>query len=114
MKLPWQMVEPLGAREFAEIRRAAIFECCKWDPQVEDICTLFPMPLVLTADAWAELVGLAEQLACEMVEAEQEILQNPDLLRELALPWSFRRRLRRPEVASTPSRHIFTLLTSLR
>ena len=105
MKLPWQIAEPLNARQFAEIRRAAIFECCKWDPQVEDVCTLSSMPLVLTPGAWAELTTLAEGLARETIHAENEILQKPHCWRELGLPWSFRRKLRQPGVAESQFRH---------
>lgn len=106
MKLPWQVVEPVGRRDFAELRRAAIFECCKWDPQVEDVCTLSPLPLVLTSDGWAELVRLAEQLAQETIGAEMELLHRPQFWRELGLPWSFRRKLRQPGVAEGQFRHL--------
>lgn len=99
MKLPWHTVEPLNARVFSELRRTAIFECCKWDPQVEDVSTLSPVPLVLLADAWAELVSLAEKLAHEAAAAEISILQKPSLLKTLGLPWSLRRRLADPRIA---------------
>ena len=106
MKLPWQIVESLDVRLFSEIRHTAIFECCKWDPQVEDVCTLSARPLVLTGEAWRELVSLAEKLALEAVAAEMAILQKPRLLRELGLSWALRRRLSAPEVASGQSRHM--------
>jgi glutathionylspermidine synthase len=105
MNLPWQIVEPLGAKVFAEIRRAAIFECCKWDPQVEDVGTLSPMPLVLTAEAWSELVSLAEKLSRETIAAESAILQKR-LLKELGLPWTLRRKLSDPEIIQNQSRHL--------
>jgi len=94
MRLPWHIVEPLDGRTFAEVRRAAIFECCKWDPQVEDVCAMSALPVVLTQEAWAELVVLAEQLARETLLAESAILQKRQCLGELGLPWSLRRRLR--------------------
>jgi len=106
MKLPWQIVEPLDARLFSEVRHSAIFECCKWDPQVEDVCTLSPMPLMLTAEAWRELVSLAEKLAQEAVAAEIAVLKRPYLLKKLGLPWASRRRLSAPEIASGQSRHM--------
>ena len=93
MNLPWHNVEPLDPRTFAAVRRTAIFECCKWDPQVEDVCTLSATPIVLTSEAWAELATLAVALAEEMSQAENEILQRPELLGELGLPWFLRRRL---------------------
>ncbi|HTV41281.1 MAG TPA: glutathionylspermidine synthase family protein [Candidatus Sulfotelmatobacter sp.] len=106
MNTPWEIAEPIDAKTFAEIRREAIFDCCKWDPQVEDVCTLSPLPLVLTADAWAELVSLAEQLARETVAAEAAVLQSPRLLRQLGLPWTLRRRLVGPEILERRSRHL--------
>lgn len=105
MKLPWQIVEPLDARLFSEVRHAAIFECCKWDPQVEDVCTLSPLPLVLAREAWQELASLAERLAQEAIAAEMAILQRPHLLKKLGLPWTLRRKLSAPEIAAGQSRH---------
>lgn len=106
MKMPWEIAEPVDAEAFAGIRRAAIFDCCKWDPQVEDVCTLSPLPLILTGDAWAELVSLAENLARETVAAETAILQNPRLLKSLAIPWGLRRKLSKPEILDQISRHL--------
>jgi glutathionylspermidine synthase len=93
MNLPWHVVAPLEEHPFREVRRAAIFECCKWDPQVEDVCTLSPQPVVLTRAAWNEIAKLAGQLGREIIAAERELLQRPELWAELALPWSFRHRL---------------------
>jgi hypothetical protein len=106
MELPWLPAAPLDAGRFAEVRHAAIFDCCKWDPQVEDVCTLSPQPLVLTAAAWQEIATLAEQLATETVAAEAAILAQPHLLKRLALPWSLSRRLARMSNPSQPSRHL--------
>jgi len=78
---------------FAEVRGRAIFECCKWDPQVEDVPALSPVPLVLRRAAWEELARLSERLAAEAAEAEDELLRRPELHRELALPWKVRRAL---------------------
>jgi glutathionylspermidine synthase len=105
MNLPWQIVEPLDAKTFAEVKRTAIFECCKWDPQVEDVCTLSPQPLVLTAEAWAELVSLAEKLANETIAAETVILQKRRRLKELGLPWSLRRKFCAAEILQNQYRH---------
>ena len=106
MNLPWQIVEPLDAKTFAEVKRAAIFECCKWDPQVEDVCTLSPLPLMLTAEAWAELVSLAAKLAGETIAAEMAILQKPWRLKELGLPWSLRRKLSDASILENQNRHL--------
>ncbi len=105
MNLPWQQVDPLDARLFAEVRRAAIFECCKWDPQVEDVCTLSPAPVVLKRSAWQELVSWSEQLAREAIAAESATLRQPHLLKRLGLPWRLRRRLAVPAMAAGQSRH---------
>ena len=106
MKLPWQITEPIDAKTFAEIRHAAIFDCCKWDPQVEDICTLSPLPLVLAPEAWAELVSLAEKLARETVAAETAILRHHRGLKQLGLPWMLRRKLLDAEILKNESRHL--------
>ncbi len=80
---------------FATIRRQAIFECCKWDPQVEDVATLAPFPLVLRRAAWRELAALAEALAAETLAAETELGCRLELHKELGLPRPIRRALRR-------------------
>lgn len=37
---PWVPAEPLDDAAFASVRRRAIFDCHKWDPQVDDVCTI--------------------------------------------------------------------------
>jgi hypothetical protein len=95
MRLPWVPVEPLPGEVFAQIRRRAIFECCKWDPQIGDACSIARHPLVLTQAAWTEVSGLAEALARETMAAETELVLRPALHRALGLPWSVRRALAR-------------------
>jgi glutathionylspermidine synthase len=90
---PWESAEPVPPDLFAEVRRRAIFECCKWDPQVEDMATLAAFPLLMRRSAWDEIAALAERLAAETVAAEEELLQRPELHRELGLPWAVRRAL---------------------
>ena len=94
MTTPWLPVDPLEPSAFAELRRRAIFDCCKWDPQVGDACAIARTPLVLRSDAWKEVVGLAEALARETIAAERELAERPDLHRRLGLPRSIRRALR--------------------
>lgn len=106
MNPPWQMVSPLAPDVFTEVRREAIFQCCKWDPQVEDVSTLSPLPLVLTRPAWAELVAAAEALAQETIAAELVLLQNSRWLKTLGLSWALRRGLMAPETAAGLSRHL--------
>ena len=64
-----------------ELRRRAIFECCKWDPQVEDVDTLAPLAVVLKQSAWRELATAAESLAGETTAMEETLIRRPDLHR---------------------------------
>ena len=91
---PWIPVEPLDDEAFARLRRRAIFDCFKWDPQVGDSCAIARHPLVITRAAWSALVPLAEALAKETLLAEREIAQRPELHRALGLPRAVRRALR--------------------
>jgi glutathionylspermidine synthase len=94
MQAPWHIPGELPREAFAEVRRRAIFECCKWDVQVEDTSTLCPFPLVLRRDAWNDLVRLGEQLANETLRAEAEIIARRDLHETLGLPRAILRALR--------------------
>lgn len=105
MEAPWQIAGPLDARLFADVKHAAIFECCKWDPQIEDVCTLSPLPLVLTPAAWRTLASMAERLAREAAAAETAILREPRLFKQLGLPRPLRRRLCAPGIAGAGTRH---------
>ncbi|HJU66521.1 MAG TPA: glutathionylspermidine synthase family protein [Gemmatimonadaceae bacterium] len=96
MSLPWLPVSRVPAPAFAAIRRRAIFDCCKWDPQVEDECTVADFALVLPPTAWRELAGMAERLAAETLAAEAEMTARPDLHSRLGLPRLVRRALARP------------------
>jgi len=92
----------LDAAQCEALRRRAIFDCCKWDPQVEDTPSLAPFPLVLEADAWSRLAGAAEALARETLATEEELVQRPDLHRRLGLPGAVRRRLQEiPRLGAT-------------
>jgi len=97
---PWIGVEPLADAEFLQLRRRAIFECDKWDPQVGDACVIARYPLVMKNAAWAEVVGLAEALARETRMAEAELVRRPDLHDRLGLPRAMRHALREAETAS--------------
>lgn len=100
--LPWLQTPPVEPALFARLRHRAIFECCKWDPQVEDVETLSPLPLVLRRAAWEEIAALAEALAAETLDAEAELLRRPELHRDLGLPRPIRRALRHA-AQGTPS-----------
>lgn len=92
---PWRAVRVLPPDCHRELRRRAIFECCKWDPQVEDVETLAPLALVLKESAWHELATLAEALAEETLRLEQALACRPDLHWALALPRPIRKALAR-------------------
>lgn len=94
---PLRPGDSLDQRTFQNIRRRAILEGCKWDPQVGDVSTLAPFPLILSRDAGNELTALTERLTAETLQAEQEILNRPELLNRLGLPRAVRNALKRPE-----------------
>jgi len=76
---------------FAAVYRRAVLDGCKWDPQVGDVSTLSPFPLVMRRSVWQELANHAERLSEEAVRAEAEIAARPDLLRDLGFPRSLAR-----------------------
>jgi glutathionylspermidine synthase len=94
LTLPWLETSPVDPAEHARLRRRAIFECCKWDPQVEDVSTVAPFPLMMRREAWNEIAGLSETLATEVAAAEEELTRRPELHRELGLPRAVRRVLK--------------------
>ncbi len=87
--------KPVDAKTFSLIRRRALLEGCKWDPQVGDMATLSPFPLVIKSSAWNRLASLAEQLTAEAIAAEEEVSQRPELLNRLGLPRALRQILAR-------------------
>lgn len=100
---PWLPVEPLGDGAFGELRRRAMFECCKWDPQVGDDCAIARAPLVIAREAWDEVARIAEALARETLAAERELAARPELHRRLGLPRAVRRALRSIADAGLPA-----------
>lgn len=103
MTTPWLPAAPLDPRVFAELRRRAIFDCCKWDPQVGDTCAIARAPLIVSREAWTEVARIAEALARETRDAEQELLGRPELHGVLGLPRTVRRALRRAADEGAPS-----------
>jgi glutathionylspermidine synthase len=71
-----------------------VLNCCKWDPQVGDVATLAPFPLLIGRAEWQGLCSTAEALARELIAAEAELLGRPDLHRTLAVPRPLRSVLR--------------------
>jgi glutathionylspermidine synthase len=101
---PWVEHPPLDASTHREVRAAAIFECCKWDPQVGDTDVLSRTPLVLRTAAWDDISTLAETLYAETLRAEAAILKTPRALADLGLPASLVRTLRKGELTPAPFR----------
>ena len=95
MTSPFAAVEPLPDAEFSRFRRRAIFDCCKWDPQAQDVGTIARFPLILRAGEWPRLSRLAQELAREALAAEAELLARPELHARLGLPRPIRRALAR-------------------
>jgi glutathionylspermidine synthase len=85
-QLPWIDCEPVPPADFARLHAEAIFDCCKWDPQVGDVSTLAPFPIVLKKSAWQELAALAGQLATEALAAEAAMVDDQAAHRTLSLP----------------------------
>ena len=88
---PCQAMEPVEPAAFDRIRRQMLLDHCKWDPQVGDVSTLAPFPLLITESTWRQLANWAELLAAEAAAAEVELLARHELHRMLALPRSIRR-----------------------
>jgi glutathionylspermidine synthase len=94
---PFHAVEPFPPDVASVIRRRAIFDCCKWDPQVEDVSTIADVPIVLDCAAWRELAANAERLAAEVTAAEDELRHRPELHGLLGLPRAATRLFRRAD-----------------
>lgn len=88
---------PIAREAFVELRRRMMFEFCKWDPQVEDVSSLAPFPLLLAEEEWCKLARWSQQLADETLAAEAELLHRPDLAAQLGLPRLLVRLLRRSQ-----------------
>jgi nucleoside-diphosphate-sugar epimerase/glutathionylspermidine synthase len=93
--LPWRCGEPLTAQRHGQFLRRAVFDCCKWNTQVEGAPLFCPFPLILDGAAWDCLARLSSQLAQETLTAEGELLRRPDLHGQLGLPGALRRCLQR-------------------
>src|SRR5579872_5510173 len=76
----------IGAAKMSALRRRAVLDGCKWDPQVGDVNTLAPFPLVLKSSVWRQIAAQAELLAAEAATAEEGISRRPELLNRLGLP----------------------------
>lgn len=80
----------LNTAAMSAVRRKLVLNGFKWDPQVGDVDTLAPFPIVLKRSVWAKLATQAEQLTREAMAAETEIIRRPELLSRLGLPRALR------------------------
>jgi hypothetical protein len=100
---PFLTVDSVSEEAYRSLRRRAIFDCCKWDPQVGDVPVIARHPLVITRRAWSEVTRLAEALAREAADAERELVLRPDLHSLLGLGRRVRGALSRiPTLGPTP------------
>ena len=99
---PIRAGEPVPPDRFGDIRTPLLLRHCKWDPQVEDVSTVAPFPILMPRSAWAELCRDAETLTQELLEAERELLDQPDLHHPLSVPRVMRRALRAARETGAP------------
>ncbi len=78
----------------ASVRRSMVLDHCKWDPQVGDVSTISPFPLLMPEMEWSRLGAGAEALAHETISAEEDLLTRPELHSILAAPRRLRKALR--------------------
>ena len=103
MNIPFQSSDLLPDATFRELRLRTIFECFKWDPQVEDSSVLAPFAIQLSRNAWNEISALSEKLAAESLAVESRILCDTDLFSSLKLPRKIEKALRHcSQVHSAP------------
>jgi len=90
MQAPLTAGPNLGMETWQRLRLRAIFDYCKWDSQCGDAGVLAKFPLFLSVGTLHQLAELAEALAREALEAEKEILLEPELLMRLSIPTAVR------------------------
>lgn len=74
-----------GAAEAREIRRRAVFEAGKLDPQTYDEPTLAPFAVRIAPSTWTELAQTAERCAAELAEVEAALVADRGRWRALGL-----------------------------
>jgi len=83
--LPFAFGPPLPESEFLEVQTRLALDYFKWDIQIGDTATLFRQPLLIRPTIWQQLAKMAEELAAELLAAEQEIVMRPELYPMLGL-----------------------------
>lgn len=89
-RLPLAFGPAVGEEDFRKIQDRMSLDCCKWDSQISDTSTLFRQPLLIGPETWLQLKQMAEDLAAELMAAEQELLERPGLYALLGLPMQLR------------------------
>jgi len=102
MSAPWTMGESLPPEARPTFRRRAVFDGCKWDPQVGDVSVLAPAPILLSPEGWDELSTFASQLAAETLAMESELVARPDLHGALGQPRALCRAYRDVPASTAP------------
>ena len=74
---PLRAGDALPAEAFAAIRRRLVLEHCKWDPQVEDVSTLTPFPLLMPHAVWADLCASALRATSEAAAQADLMISHP-------------------------------------
>jgi glutathionylspermidine synthase len=98
----WDATRELDSKSFAEVRWRMMLDGCKWDPQVGDVATLAPFPLIIPANVIRDLERLAERLSEEALHAERALLERPKCFGVLGFSRALTRVLSAP-AAPTPA-----------
>jgi glutathionylspermidine synthase len=93
---------PLEDSRYDALVHRAVFDCCKWNLSVHDTPVLCRYPLLVSEATFTRLAHLAERLAAEALQAEQELSTRPELHTALALPPRLARALRGNTASSVP------------
>ncbi|HEX7861604.1 MAG TPA: glutathionylspermidine synthase family protein [Verrucomicrobiae bacterium] len=100
---PMCATDCLPESNFRDLRLRTIFDCFKWDPQVQDSSVLAPFAITIPEKAWRELASMAERLAAETIAGEDRILSNTTLLSSLKLPRKLEKAIRcSTKIAAVP------------
>ena len=88
--LPLTFGSTVAEADFQLIQNRMALDFCKWDSQIGDVSTLFRQPVLISPGTWQELKQMAEELAAELMTAEEELLHRPELYPVLGLPKQLR------------------------
>jgi glutathionylspermidine synthase len=78
--------DPFEEDLYAQLIERAAIDCFKWNLAGGDRPILAKYPLLIPRPHWSRLLALAETLERESQAAERELLQRPELHRQLGIP----------------------------